>query len=136
MDKTWEIIREVLTYPLIRMGEGSLTLQSLLILGVLFALVLLLEKILRERVIMRIFEKTDFPESLEYGLARIMGYVFIVIGWYMALQFVGIDLSSLALIAGGISVGGGLACKISSTILSAASLFLPSGPLPLATAWR
>ena len=107
MDKTWEIIREVLTYPLIRMGEGSLTLQSLLILGVLFALVLLLEKILRERVIMRIFEKTDFPESLEYGLARIMGYVFIVIGWYMALQFVGIDLSSLALIAGGISVGVG-----------------------------
>jgi small-conductance mechanosensitive channel len=107
MDKTWEIIREVLTYPLIKMGEGSLTLQSLLILGVLFALVLLLEKILRERVIMRIFEKTDFPESLEYGLARIMGYVFIVIGWYMALQFVGIDLSSLALIAGGISVGVG-----------------------------
>ena len=102
MDKTWEIIREVLTYPLIRMGEGSLTLQSLLFLGVLFALVLLLEKILRERVIMRIFEKTDFPESLEYGLARIMGYVFIVIGWYMALQFVGIDLSSLALIAGGV----------------------------------
>jgi small-conductance mechanosensitive channel len=107
MDKTWEIIREVLTYPLIRMGESSLTLQSLLILGVLFALVLLLEKILRERVIMRIFEKTDFPESLEYGLARIMGYVFIVIGWYMALQFVGIDLSSLALVAGGISVGVG-----------------------------
>ncbi len=107
MDKTWDIIREVLTYPLIKMGEGSLTLQSLLILGVLFAVVLLLEKIIRERVIMRIFEKTDFPESLEYGLARIMGYVFIVIGWYMALQFVGIDLSSLALIAGGISVGVG-----------------------------
>ena len=107
MDKTWEIIREVLTYPLIKMGEGSLTLQSLVILCVLFAVVLLLEKILRERVIMRIFEKTDFPESLEYGLARIMGYVFIVIGWYMAMQFVGIDLSSLALIAGGISVGVG-----------------------------
>lgn len=107
MDKTWEIIREVLTYPLIKMGEGSLTLQSLVILCVLFAVVLLLEKILRERVIMRIFEKTDFPESLEYGLSRIMGYVFIVIGWYMAMQFVGIDLSSLALIAGGISVGVG-----------------------------
>ena len=107
MDKTWEIIKEVLTYPLIKMGAGSITLQSLLILCVLFVVVLLLEKIVRERVIMRIFEKTDLPESLEYGLARIMGYVFIVIGWYMALQFVGVDLSSLALIAGGISVGVG-----------------------------
>ena len=107
MDKTWGIIKEVLTYPLIKMGAGNITLQSLLILCVLFVVVLLLEKIVRERVIMRIFEKTDLPKSLEYGLARIMGYVFIVIGWYMALQFVGVDLSSLALIAGGISVGVG-----------------------------
>ena len=45
MDKTWEIIKEVLTYPLIKMGAGNITLQSLLILCVLFVLVLLLEKI-------------------------------------------------------------------------------------------
>ena len=107
MDKTWEIIKEVLTYPLIKMGEGSITLQSLLVLCVLFVLVLLLEKIVRERIIMRIFEKTDFPESLEYGIARILGYIFLVIGFYMAFQIVGIDLSSLTIIAGGISVGVG-----------------------------
>ncbi|MBC8325290.1 MAG: mechanosensitive ion channel [Verrucomicrobia subdivision 3 bacterium] len=107
MERTWEIIRDILTYPLIKMGDGSLTLQSLLILGLLFAVVLVMEKVVRERVIMRIFEKTDFPEALEYGIARILGYVFIVIGWYMSMQFVGIDLSSLALIAGGISVGVG-----------------------------
>ena len=83
MDKTWEIIKEVLTYPLIKMGEGSITLQSLLVLCVLFVLVLFLEKIVRERIIMRIFEKTDFPESLEYGIARILGYIFLVIGFYM-----------------------------------------------------
>ncbi len=40
MERTWDIIQNVLTYPLIKMGEGSLTLQSLLILGVLFAVVL------------------------------------------------------------------------------------------------
>ena len=56
---------------------------------------------------MRVFEKTDFPESLEYGIARILGYIFLVIGFYMAFQIVGIDLSSLTIIAGGISVGVG-----------------------------
>jgi small-conductance mechanosensitive channel len=56
---------------------------------------------------MRIFEKTDFPESLEYGIARILGYIFMVIGFYTAFQVVGIDLSSLTIIAGGISVGVG-----------------------------
>ena len=102
-----EVIKKVLTYPLIKLGKGSLTLQSLLLLGLLFILVLVAEKIVRERIIMRIFEKTDFPESLEYGIARILGYVFIVIGFYMAFQIVGIDLSSLTIIAGGISVGVG-----------------------------
>ena len=31
-----EVIKKVLTYPLIKMGKGNLTLQSLLILGLLF----------------------------------------------------------------------------------------------------
>ncbi len=102
-----EVIKKVLTYPLIKMGKGNLTLQSLLILGLLFIAVIIAEKIVRERVIMRVFEKTDFPESLEYGIARILGYIFLVIGFYMAFQIVGIDLSSLTIIAGGISVGVG-----------------------------
>ena len=106
-DRVLEVIKKVLTYPLIKLGKGNLTLQSLLILGLLFIFVLVSEKIVRERIIMRIFEKTDFPESLEYGIARILGYVFIVIGFYMAFQIVGIDLSSLTIIAGGISVGVG-----------------------------
>ena len=101
------IINKVLTYPLIKMGESNLTLQSLIILGILFVLVIVIEKIVRERVIMRIFDKTEFPEALEYGIARILGYVFMVIGFYMAFQIVGIDLSSLTIIAGGISVGVG-----------------------------
>jgi small-conductance mechanosensitive channel len=102
-----EVIKKVLTYPLIKMGKGNLTLQSLLILGLLFIAVIIAEKIVRERVIMRVFDKTDFPEALEYGIARILGYIFLVIGFYMAFQIVGIDLSSLTIIAGGISVGVG-----------------------------
>jgi small-conductance mechanosensitive channel len=102
-----EVIKKILNYPLIKMGKGNLTLQSLLILGLLFILVIVAEKIVRERIIMRIFEKTDLPESLEYGIARILGYIFLLIGFYMAFQIVGIDLSSLTIIAGGISVGVG-----------------------------
>ena len=102
-----EVINKVLNYPLIKMGKGNLTLQSLLILGLLFIAVIIAEKIVRERVIMRVFDKTDFPEALEYGIARILGYIFLVIGFYMAFQIVGIDLSSLTIIAGGISVGVG-----------------------------
>lgn len=98
---------KVINYPLFKLGENSITLKSLLILGILFILVIVLEKVVRERVVMRIFEKTELPEALEYGIARILGYIFTVIGFYMAFQFVGIDLSSLAFIAGAVGVGIG-----------------------------
>ncbi len=98
---------KVINYPLFKLGENSITLKSLLVLGILFILVIVLEKVVRERVVMRVFEKTELPEALEYGIARILGYIFTVIGFYMAFQFVGIDLSSLAFIAGAVGVGIG-----------------------------
>ena len=57
-DRVLEVIKKVLTYPLIKLGKGNLTLQSLLILGLLFIFVLVAEKIVRERIIMCIFDKT------------------------------------------------------------------------------
>ena len=100
-------VAKVINYPLFKLGENTITLKSLLVLGIFFVLVIVLEKVVRERVVMRIFEKTEFPEALEYGIARILGYLFMVIGFYMAFQFVGIDLSSLAFIAGAVGVGIG-----------------------------
>jgi small-conductance mechanosensitive channel len=104
--KAWEIIQKIFTYE-IRIGAMHVTLQGILLLLLMFVAVVVAEKIIRERVIMRIFEKTDFPEALEYGMARILGYVFMVVGFYLAFQVAGIDLSSLAFIAGAIGVGIG-----------------------------
>ena len=104
--RAWEITRKIFTYE-IRIGAMHLTLQGILLLLLMFVAVVVAEKIIRERVIMRIFEKTDFPEALEYGMARILGYVFMIIGFYLAFQVAGIDLSSLAFIAGAIGVGIG-----------------------------
>lgn len=103
----YEIARMVLTYPLFPMGERFVTLGGLLFLVLLFVVVIFVSRIIRDRIIMRIFEKTDFPESLEYGIARIIGYIMMLIGFYMAFQIVGIDLSSLAFIAGAVGVGIG-----------------------------
>ena len=50
---------KVINYPLFKLGENSITLKSLLVLGILFILVIVLEKVVRERVVMRIFEKTE-----------------------------------------------------------------------------
>ena len=57
--KSGTTFSSVINYPLFKLGENSITLKSLLVLGVLFILVFVLEKIVRERVVMRIFEKTE-----------------------------------------------------------------------------
>ena len=106
LDSVWGVIKAVFTYEL-KLGAMRVSLNGVLLLLLMFGLVIMLEKVIRERVIMRIFEKTDFPEALEYGIARILGYMFMVIGFYMAFQVAGIDLSSLAFIAGAIGVGIG-----------------------------
>lgn len=106
LGRTWAVVKKIFTYE-IKLGTISLTLKGILLLLLLFGAVIIAEKIIRERVIMRIFEKTDLPESLEYGIARILGYAFMVIGFYLAFQVAGIDLSSLAFIAGAIGVGIG-----------------------------
>ena len=106
IDSAWGLIKTIFTYEL-KLGAMRVSLNGVLLLLMMFGLVIVLEKVIRERVIMRIFEKTDFPEALEYGLARIMGYVFMVVGFYLAFQVAGIDLSSLAFIAGAVGVGIG-----------------------------
>jgi small-conductance mechanosensitive channel len=44
---------------------------------------------------------------LQYAVGKIAGYLFMTVGFYVALKLVGIDLSSLAVVAGAIGVGLG-----------------------------
>ena len=106
INSAWGLLKTIFTYEL-KLGAMRVSLNGVLLLLLMFGLVIVLEKVIREKVIMRIFEKTDFPEALEYGIARIMGYAFMVIGFYLAFQVAGIDLSSLAFIAGAVGVGIG-----------------------------
>ena len=52
---------KVINYPLFKLGENSITLKSLLVLGILFILVIVLEKVVRERVVMRFLKRPNFP---------------------------------------------------------------------------
>jgi small-conductance mechanosensitive channel len=63
--------------------------------------------VLRRYLTRRFLQRTHLHPSMQYAVGKIAGYVFIAIGFYAALKVVGIDLSSLAFIAGAIGVGLG-----------------------------
>ena len=88
-------------------GPDTVTIGGILMLVFLFASVIIVERILQRLLIRRFLSKTRLQPSLQYGLSRIIGYTLIAIGFYVAFQSVGFDLSSLAIVAASLGVGVG-----------------------------
>ena len=86
---------------------GSVTIGSILLLLILFASVIIIERIVQKQLIRRFLSRTKLQSSLQFGLSRIIGYTLIAVGFYVAFQLVGVDLSSLAIIAVSLGVGVG-----------------------------
>ena len=88
-------------------GPDTVTIGGILLLVFLFASVIIVERFLQRLLIRRFLSKTRLQPSLQYVLSRIFGYTLIAIGFYVAFQAVGFDLSSLAIIAASLGVGVG-----------------------------
>ena len=101
----WDFIVKVWTTELF--GPDTVTIGGILMLVFLFASVIIIERILQRLLIRRFLSKTRLQPSLQYGLSRIIGYTLIAIGFYVAFQSVGFDLSSLAIVAASLGVGVG-----------------------------
>lgn len=100
-------LRNFLGYPLFKLGENVITPTDLLQLLLFCALVLIAERFLRRKVMGALLRRTRFDLSLQYAISRITGYLFILFGFYVALLVVGINVSSLAFVAGAVGVGIG-----------------------------
>ena len=96
-----------LHYPLIELGDSDITVVMILKITFWLAFVLLLNLAIRRLVVDRLLHRTRFEESLRFAVSRIFGYVFILLGFYVALVVNGVNLSSLAVIAGALGVGLG-----------------------------
>ena len=106
-EKTMSVLHDVLDYPLFPMGDGHVTMAAILKLLILFLLVLVAEYFLRRFFVRRVLKRTPFDPPLQYAIARISGYLFILVGFYVALMTAGVPLGSLAVVAGGLGVGLG-----------------------------
>lgn len=103
-------LSRVVDYPLIRLGGPSGTPVTPLTLATfvcLVAVVFLGERLFRRYLVRRLLHRTHLDASMQYAVGKIAGYLFLLFGLYVALKVVGIDLSSLAVIAGAIGVGLG-----------------------------
>lgn len=98
---------DLLDVPLFHLGNNPVSALSLLQFVLLGALIVIAEVVMRRLIVQRVLARTHLDEGMRFAIARIAGYLFIALGFYVALKVVGIDLSSLAVLAGAIGVGLG-----------------------------
>lgn len=100
------LIERIFDYQLFVLNNTPVTLTSILIFGIWLLVFGLISKILK-RTILRVLSKTSIEEGTRYVFARIIQYVVVVVGLLISFQFIGLDLSGLAVIFGFLSVGVG-----------------------------
>ena len=107
LSRLWAEIQTVLNYPLLKLGESQLTLNGVLKLLALLALLLVTERYLRRLLRRRILSLTHLEPDLQFAVSRFAGYCFLAVGFFVTLRVVGVDLSSLAVVAGALGIGLG-----------------------------
>lgn len=112
LDSVWK----VLTIPLFKIGESSVTLMSFVYLVVTVLIAVWASKFIIRVLKRKVFPRTQVEEGLQYALARLIRYVLITLGVIIGLQMIGFDLSALTVFAGlfGVGIGFGLQNIISN----------------------
>jgi len=98
-------VRRVLDYQVF--PSSGITVASLLALILLIVLVIVAERVVRRYFITRVLRRTHLEPSMQFALARVIGYALLALGFFISLQMVGVNLTSLSFLAGAVGVGFG-----------------------------
>jgi len=103
----WKKIHEVIREPLFSMGDTQISLLTILQVVLVGIGVALLVRFARKVLTDRVLARMSMDEGTRYAVARIAGYVVMVLGSLVGLTAIGIDLTSLTVIVGALGVGIG-----------------------------
>lgn len=108
---TWEevfsYIRDILNFRIFSVSEAPVTVGSILIFLLLITFFIGAGILARRALNRRVFKRIHIDAATSYTLSRITQYAIITIGVLVSFNFVGINLSSLTVIFGLLSVGIG-----------------------------
>jgi small-conductance mechanosensitive channel len=100
-------IDKILNFTLFELNNTPVTLMSFVIFLLFMGVFAFLSSMLRRFLFKRVLNRFQIDKGMRYTLARMSQYTVMVIGVLISFQFIGIDLSSLAVIFGLLSVGIG-----------------------------
>lgn len=94
-------------YPLIRLGDQTITVLTIAKILLWIVGIIVLNVVFQRMILRRVLKYTGLALGLQFAIAKIFGYTVVVLGFYVALVANGVNLSSLAVVAGALGLGLG-----------------------------
>ncbi len=118
-DEIYAEFEKIFYYNLFSLDQKEISIAVIFKLFLIILIFVFISRILKKRFFKRILDSINIEEGLQFTLIRMGQYLTITIGVIVAFQFVGIDLSALAVIFGFLSVGIGFGLQnIASNFIS------------------
>lgn len=118
-------IKEVLATPLFSAGNAPITIWTLVSLVILTLLLFVVSGLLKQLLITRLLSQSTVDLGVRIAIGSIVRYVVISIGLIVIFQSVGIDLSTLTIVAGALGVGIGFGLQnITNNLVSGLILLI------------
>ena len=125
------VIDSVFHYKLFEINRTPVTLSSIIIFMLLLMGFLILSRILRRAALQRVLNRVHVDQGTQFTVLRLSHYVIMVIGAIVAFQFVGVNLTGLAVIFGLLSVGIGLGLQNVTSNFVAGLILLFERPIQI-----
>ncbi|MBA2378948.1 MAG: mechanosensitive ion channel [Blastocatellia bacterium] len=98
---------DILNYSLFTLGNATITPLTLIYIAILGVLLVYFATKLRNLLIGRLLQRTKLDQGAQQAIGTISRYVVIFVGFLVILQTVGIDLTTLNVLAGAVGIGIG-----------------------------
>ena len=116
----WQEILEVLRKKLVSLGDVTITPAVLITVVLIMLGAFWASRLLRSMLRRNVFRRTHLNIGVQETISRILHYIIMLIGSFIAIQQIGIDLTTLAAIGAVLMVGIGLGLQnITSNFISA-----------------
>jgi small-conductance mechanosensitive channel len=120
-----EFVEYFLNFKLFEINKTAVTPSSIFMFVVFIAAFALTSRLLQRVLRAHLFFRMKIDEGMQYTLTRIIHYLVMIVGAVVAFQFIGIDLTGLAVILGFLSVGIGFGLQnITSNFVAGLILLL------------
>lgn len=131
LDYIIEKIELILNFKLFELNQTPVSLSSILMFLIMVSLFFIFSRFINRLVLKRIMIRFQIEESKRYTMLRINHYIIMIVGAIVSFQFIGIDLSGLAVIFGLLSVGIGFGLQNVTSNFVAGLILLFERPIKI-----